>query len=587
MWKRIGRIFLLFPAIAFASELNFTASVDRTQVGLGKGFTLTISAQGDDIGGVPSPELPELPDFHILSRSSSQSTSIQFIDGKMSQRQSIDFVYVLSPKRLGKSIIAPVRLEYKGNLYETRAIEINVLGESTQRPPPQSPTVAPTAPEVPIKENLMLVASADRKSLYWGEQVVVEFTLYNRLHISDINLAEIPTFNGFWVKPIYDAKKIAFQRKSVDGKSYEVCLLKKSALFPLSSGELKISQMKLNVAVLKQSRDFFGLMGRTETVVVQSEPINIHVKPLPTNNKPGEFTGGVGEFTVEVSLDRTTSQAAEPVNFTIRIAGVGNISFMEKPGIPTTAGVRILDPEIKENLQIVGNRLKGYKEFRYPVIPQTDGEHIIPSINIAYFDPKDETYHTIKTDELRFIASQTAVATEFVPRSGLKILGSDINYIKSDLRVLKSGSFAPEWWLVFFYLGSLAIIAVAVLFQRHQARLSVDRAYARRLRSNRLVKQRLKEARTYLKGNDEKEFYAALSRAVLGYLGDRYNWDVHAMTKDELQQKLAKLDIEEEAIEKMMNLLNQSDIARFSPSLITVKEPEELLVQIREVLRKL
>lgn len=588
MWKKTGRIVvLLFPAIACASELNLTASVDRAEVSLGETLALTVSVHGENIGDVPSPTLPELPDFDIVGRSSSQETSIQFINGKMTQQQGIHFTYTLAPKKIGKSIIGPVKFEYEGETYETQRTEVNVVEGATQKSTPRSSRSTAPAQEAPIEENLMLLATVNRRDVYWGEEVVVEFALYSRLNISDVNLAELPAFNGFWVKSIYDAKRIAFQRESFDGRLYDVSVLKRSALFPLSSGELEISEMKLNVAVAQRSRDFFDFFGRTRTVTVQSEPVTINVKPLPTKNRPMEFTGGVGKFTIAASLDRAASEAAEPVNLTVRMEGAGNIPLVEKPAIPTISGVRILDPEIRKNVQAVGDRIKGYKEFRYPLLPQTDGEHLIPSIKVAYFDPEDEAYHILETEELRFTASQTAVATEFVPTSGLKVLGTDIRYIKPDLAQLQSQKFAPQWWLFFFYIGSLGLVGLSLLFQRHRSKLLTDRAYARRLQSNRMVKRRLKHAEMCLRRNDEKEFYSSLSKAALGYLGDRYNWEVHAMTNDELRKELVKKSVKAETIDKIMDLLNQCDIACFSPSLMTIKKPEELFSQVKDVLSEL
>jgi len=588
MWRKTGKILiLLFPTIVCASELSLTASVDRTEVGLGETLDLTVSVHGENIGDVPSPTLPELPDFEIIGRSSSQETSIQFTNGKMTQQQGIHFTYTLSPKKLGKASIGAVKLEYQDRTYETQTTEVNVVQGVTKKPSPRSSRSTPPEAELASQDNLMVVATANRREVYWGEEVVVEFALYSRLHMSDVNVVESPTFNGFWVKSVYDAKRLDFQRRSFNGKSYDVSVLKKCALLPLSSGELEIGEMSLSVAVVQRSRDFFDFFGRTRTVSIRSEPIVINVKPLPTENRPSEFTGGVGKFTIKASLDRVASEAAEPVNLTVRLEGAGNIPFIERPPIPAIPGVKILDPEIRENAELVGDRMKGYKEFRYPVLPQTDGEHLIPSIRIAYFDLEDETYRTLGTEELRFTASHTTAATEFVPTSGLKVLGTDIRFIKPDLTQLQSQRCAPQGWLIFVYIGSLGLIGLSLVFERHRARLLTDRAYARRLRSNRMMKRRLKQAETCLRENDEKEFYSSLSKATLGYLGDRYDWEVHAMTKDELRDQLTREKVREEVIDKILNLLDQCDVACFSPSLMTVKEPKELFSQVKDVLSEL
>ncbi len=588
MWIRIGKIFFLIHAILFAGELNFIATVDRTELGLGETIILTVSVQGEDIGSIPSPQLPDLPDFDIVGRSSSQSTSIQLINGKMSQQQTINFIYTLSPKKIGKSTIESCKLEFKGKTYQTQPITINVVKGTIKAPSktPPSSGMTPSEPDVPIKENLKIVASSNRRSVYIGEQVTVEFVLYNRFNISDLNLAEMPSFSGFWVEPIYDAKRLSFQRKSIGGKLYDVCLIKKSALFPMTSGKLKISNMKMNVVVAQAPRDFFDFFGRRKTVQIGSEPIFIDVKPLPMEGKPEEFTGGVGKFTIDASLDRKTSERAEPINLIVKVSGSGNIRLIEKPNISSVPGVKILDPEIKENIKITDNRVKGYKEFHYPLIPQVDGEHIVPKIKIAYFNPRDKKYHHIETEELKFTATQTAAATEEVVTAGLKVVGTDIDHIKPDVTYLKSQKFSEGKWIIFLYLGSLLIISVALFYHKHQTRLLTDKAYARKLRSNRLVKKRLKEAERHLKMNDTTQFHASLSKTMLGYIGDRYNLDVSALTQEQLIRELGQKGIKEEIINKVIELLNQCDTIRFSPE-IECKDPKSILETAKAILNQL
>jgi hypothetical protein len=51
------------------------------------------------------------------------------------------------------------------------------------------------------------------------------------------------------------------------------------------------------------------------------------------------------------------------------------------------------------------------------------------------------------------------------------------------------------------------------------------------------VKRRLKQAEQLLKKHDEKGFHAELSRALLGYLGDRLNLDTHALTREQLRPR--------------------------------------------------
>ena len=115
MWKKTGRMenskhksqrsklipllcLVLLCSITFAAEINFTASVDQTSVGIDDQIQLTVTVQGQDIGRVPNPELPALADFDRLGSTSSQSTNISIINGRMSQQQTISFIYWIDEK---------------------------------------------------------------------------------------------------------------------------------------------------------------------------------------------------------------------------------------------------------------------------------------------------------------------------------------------------------------------------------------------------------------------------------------------------------------------------------------------------------
>jgi len=570
-----------------AAEIEFNASVDQTTVGLGDQFTLTVTVQGQDMASVPKPELPELPDFNLLGNSSSQSTNIQFVNGKMSKQASVNFIYYLSAKKLGKLTIGPCKIKYKDEEYASQPIPIEVIKTSTARAQPSQPgrtSVGQT--NIPIEGNLFLSANSDKRTAYVGEQLTVDFTLYNRFQISDAGISKMPTFSGFWTEKIYDADKFNWKQKTVDGKQYNYMLLKRAALFPMSSGELIVSPMSLNIAVVQSSRDFFDFFGTTRSVKVESKPITINVKPLP-EGKPADFTGGVGKFSIQASLDKNSATGNEPINLTVKITGTGNIRLIEKPLIAPIPGLKIMDPEVKENIQVTGDIIKGSKTFTFPIIPQVDGKYSIPAIKMAYFDPDDKCYHSILTQPFECSASGCTQATPLVEATGMKVLGTDINYIKPDASVLKGTSFGiPKFaWLLYLLFPSM--IFLAFWYRSHLDKLSTDRGYARKHRSSGLVKKRLQLSEKYLKANELNNFYASLSQAVVGFIGDRYNMDMGARTKEQIQEELSRQGIHEDILSDIMALMEACDLFRFSPSSAPEMDPPSMLDKAKEVLSRL
>jgi len=575
---------------ALAAELNFSADADRTTVGLGEQFQLTVTVEGTNIGGVPRPQLPALEDFNQLGSTSSQSTNISLINGRMTQQQTISFIYFLSPKRVGNLAIPACKLNFKGTTYETQPIAITVTKESQAPPPPprqqpQSPFGFPGRPEPRSsgRGNIRLSASADRSSVYQGEQVTATYVLYTQAQIGDLGIKEMPGFTGCWAEKLYDAKELNWRTATLNGQRYNAATLKQVALFPTQSGTLKIDKMTVSGQLVVSGGFFFD---SAEPFEVSSDPITINVKPLPETGKPADFSGGVGDFKVAASLSRDSSVGGEPLTLAVKVTGAGNIGLVGEPKLAPISGVKVLSPETKQNTSTSGGRVAGERTFNFPLIPTADGKFVIPDITMSFFNPKTGSFYAQTTPRLEFIATG---ATGKVPlsesESGVKTLGSDILHIKPSAGASSALVPVARWsWLL--YVAGILVFGVGIVMGRHRRKLEQDRGYARRTRSSRLVKKGLAEATKLLAQGNEREFYAALNRAVIRYVGDRFNIESTGMTGDQLQAELAGRNVDPATVTSLLDLVASCDAARFSPGMARCT-PQETLEKARTVLERL
>ncbi|HTY07690.1 MAG TPA: hypothetical protein VMF29_00865, partial [Candidatus Edwardsbacteria bacterium] len=76
-------------------------------------------------------------------------------------------------------------------------------------------------------------------------------------------------------------------------------------------------------------------------------------------------------------------------------------------------------------------------------------------------------------------------------------------------------------------------------------------------------------------------------QAVLGYAGDRYNIETQAMTKDQLRDELARIGIDGAAAVRVIGIVEQCEIARFSPGLLADQDPRRLFEQAKTILSEL
>ncbi len=582
---------VLFSA-AVAAELNFSADVDRTTAGLGEQIQLTVTVEGTNIGGAPRPQLPALEDFSQLGSTSSQSTSISFINGRMTQQQTISFIYFLSAKRIGDVTIPACKLDFKGTTYQTQPIAITVTKESQAPPPPpqqrQSPFGFPDRPPPRSsgRANVRLTVSADRTSVYQGEQVTLTYVLYTQAQIGDLGIKNMPGFTGCWAEKLFDAKELSWRNATYDGQRYSAATLKQVALFPTQTGELKIDKMTVSGQAVVSGGFFFD---SAEPFEVSSDPITIHVKSLPELGRPADYGGGVGEFKVTASLSRDSSVGGEPLTLSVGISGTGNIGLVGEPKLGTISGVKVLSPETKQNTRTSDGLVAGERTFNYPLIPTADGKFVIPEGSMSFFNPKTGSYYTQTTPRLEFVATGATGKTPLADvESGVKTLGTDILHIKPAFGhafVIFPFSFLlPLSW--FFYPAGLVVMAFGIVMGRHRRKLEQDRGYARRNRSSRLVKKGLAEATKLLAQGDEREFHAALNRAVVRYVGDRFNIESTGMTGDQLQAELAGRNVDADTVAALLDLIASCDAARFSPGM-TRCAPQQTLEKARIVLERL
>ncbi len=573
---------------SFAAELSLSASVDRSTVGLGQEFTLTVTVQGEDMGSVPRPELPELADFNLLSQSQSSSTSVQIINGQMKKQSSVNFIYALSAKRMGKLTIGPCTLKYQGQEHQSQPIGIEVVKSSQPAAPPgaQAPPISAPQPGVPLEGNLFIAAAADRKTAFVGEQVNVEYVLYTRLRIGNIEMSQAPSFSGFWAEKLFDASKVDFQQRTVEGKKYNAMLLKKVALFPMAAGQHQAGPMELNIEVVQPPRDFFDFFGSSRAVKVASKQATVTAMPLPDEGRPPEFSGGVGQYALSASIDKAAATGSEPIALTVKVSGTGNVRMIERPELKTVPGLRILEPEVKESVQVSGSLVRGTKTFSYPIMAQADGSYRVPAFRMAFFDPKAKAYYSAEAGPFEFTATGCGQAAPLVEATGLKVLGTDISYIKPDAAGMKPWPAGPPPWTYALYAASLLMMAGSFAVRGHRERMEADRGYARKVRSGAAVRRRLKLAEACLKRDDIKEFYGALSQAVLGYAGDRFNLDTGALTREQLKERLADSGVRPDVIEELMGVAGACETARFSPE-SGRQAPRELMARAREAMGKL
>jgi hypothetical protein len=591
--------YLAAPPALLAGDVNFTASVDRSRVGVGDQFTLSFVLENAGMGGGGDLVLPDLSGFYVLS-GPNRSSSFQFINGRMSS--SVTTSYTLQPKSKGTYTIASASVKVGGKTYRSQPIRIEVVqGQPVPAPTAPGPSGGSTQGAVQsMGDNIFLRAVVDRDHVIQGEQVNLTFTLYTRLTVSDYAIRKAPVLTGFWSEESQQANNIQTTTKVIDGRRYRVGVLKRISLFPTQSGDLQIGPMEVEAAVKVQrerSRDPFDIFfqdpfGRTVSTMLRSDPITIHVDPLPPGAPPS-FRGAVGRFKMQASIDRQRAKTNEPVSLTVRLSGEGNVKLLEPPQVSLPPGMESYPPKVQDDIRGGGGIVSGTKTFEYLLIPRSPGKSRIEPILYSYFEPSSGRYVTLKSKALDVEVEPAALEATSGPgapvRSDVTVLNRDIRFIKLDDLHLggRGGYLFSRPLFIGMLLIPLFLFAGVVVYVKRSRRARGDLSILRRQRALKEVKKGLKEAQSALKGDRPGSFYPLLSQAVWRYLGDKLDINPGDYSVERMMTVLRSRGTSEEVVTGVKDLLDTFAMASYAPGGADSSALKEVLAKANSMISEL
>lgn len=598
---------LFFAQLRAQDDYTFEVKAP-TQVGVGQAFDIQFvisSTKAIEATNFRAPTFKGL-DIHF-GPSQSQSSSTTIINGQRSQTVSIILSYRVSAPKEGIINFAPASIDIAGKTYKTSGVSLQVTKAQQQqqayrgRSGGQTSRASANAPQpqqrpVTISDKDIFVrASANKRSVYEGEEIVLDYTLSTNVHVREYSIHKKPSSQGFW------QENITINPKPVTHGNTVSLNLEKSLIYPQRSGKLNIDPLEIEVIaqVMNRSRsrdpfeDFFnGFFNSSVQQIrktITSNRINFDVKPLPEKGKPESFKGNVGRFTFKSKIDKTTLKANEALTITITIGGSGNLRHIEAPTVLFPADFEVYEPQENENIQVSASGMTGNKTFQFLAIPRTQGSYIIPAIEFSYFDPVQGKYIEHQTEEFkitvnkgdeRFAATSNSVNDN-------PYLNRDIEFIKIRTSPLKQIDhkflFSPLFWglfaLPFFLLFALLIV---------RKRLDIRNADVIGLREKRALKEakrNLRKAEKFMLENNKDAFYVEISQALWGFLSKKFNIPVAELSIDNVHQTLLGKNIQTEHIEQFLKALENCEFARFAPNGNSAQSMQEVYDEALAVIR--
>ncbi len=582
---------LLLSSIVCLIALVAGAQTLRVQgpavVGLDEQFNLTFVFEGEE---QPSDfSWPASAEFKVVwGPQKGSSTSIQIINGKTTRSVQHTFTYVLMPTAKGKFPLPSASVKVKGQTVSSQPFLIEVVGNGASAPSggqsaSQSRPQQPSATGEIAADDLFMRLILSRNRAVVGEPVTATLKLYQRVSISGVDDARLPSFDGFWSQETETASQIQFRRETYNDKIYEAAVLKRWVLIPQRTGDIRIDPSELmcavNVRAPRRSGsifdDFFDDGYRTVRKRISTPALTFHVDPLPAG-APASFGGGVGEFTLSARLTKDSLRTHDATSLKVTLSGRGNVSLLEAPKVSFPPDMDVYDTKATENTDKASGGISGSKTFEYPFIPRSHGEFTIGPVQYTYYDVKQGRYVTLTSQPMTLRVAKGNVQEAApggptlpqVERKGVRNLGDDIRYVATRRPDLSRRSVflvgSVRYWVTAMLLV-LAALAIWLGLRRAAAR-KADVAGARNRAATKQALRRLKTAHDFLEKDLQTAFYEELHRALLGFVADKLNIGAEDLNKETIAQRLSEGGVPEGSVQAFTDLLDACEFARYAPS---------------------
>lgn len=593
MKTRLLSSFLIIAAVAFtarSAEIKFTATTERTRVTMGEQIVINATLVSDkNLGNPANPSVTPSSAYSVLGtdRRQSSSSSIQITNGKAVQKNEINyqFLYVITPQQNGSFVFPALEIVIDGVSYKTEPISFNVSNERVQNPD--------------VRVSMYL----NKKSLYTNEQAILTFKVAQKSN------SQTDVRNGFSaaIGKVMDAFKKDFSlsplftnqitttSENINGERYNIYALRFS-LVPITAGSYSIAQIPFEYQELRKASsrsrgdpffdDFFGMnnfFGGGMQAVPKSSlsgPFTIQVKPLPP--APPGFSGAVGRFTLNTSIDKSEVPAGEALTLKLTIKGSTKPGSMGDITLPQIPDCEIFKPETQVWADTGVSGITAKKLYKYLLIPRQEGTLVIPPVKFPYFDPETGKFKTAASEPVEITVTRGKAGTKqenrYMTQEEIREVGQDIRYIKTDVK-LKNQTERPYREPVFYVLFPLPflIIMLSLLYKFQYTRREKNAVFHVRRKALSSARRKLLQIKKQISKFSNSDYLGKISDTIEQFISQKFGFPATGRTLDELRAELLKYNSDEKTVADLTGFIEHLDSYRFGGSVLDEKSRSSIL----------
>lgn len=400
----------LLLSLGTMSAQTFEVKVSESEVLAETPFELAFVLTGGEAAEIA---FPPLDGFEIIS-GPDESPSMVNVNGSL-QQQTI-YRFQLQAARPGSKRIGPATATLGTTVLSTDLIEIRVSARQEELSPEDLRLRA--ALERSLGKNIRVEATPSSTSLYEGEPFTLTYDLWVDAQLSSqvgsISRQSTPQFQGFSaiIQPSRTDRSLELKR----GKRYLRTRISEYRLIAQSPGRFQLDTLQVGMTVaiprsgrrpqndLEAFQRQFKPGFREYRYLLASNSPAVTIKALPSNGKPVDFSGLVGNLNASATLSDTSVQTGEELHLVLRIEGEADYGLLSPPVLQVPPGFESYPPRVTSNEDAT------VLELDYTLVAREPGGYSLEFPEISYFDPARKRYRTIGGGSVEIIAEGESLA---------------------------------------------------------------------------------------------------------------------------------------------------------------------------------
>jgi hypothetical protein len=556
-----SQILVAQPPVDVDSPVTASATFDPAVAAPGETVFYRVDLDAS-AGMIQWPDKLSFPDgVRVISRASGEI--MQAIAGRY--RPLTSYVYELRATNAGR--------------YSLPAFTVRVSGQPVTIPAAEFSCVRDKPASLPSAPALTLEASAT--NVYLGEPLTLQ--------------VQLPTLPGTSVQVVNDIQFIGDGFMSDKTSARQVIKMVEyngrqipAYVFAQTVTPIGAGERTLRAQGFTAGRNFNGpitITGRVvlggglpHYVLLLSNPVKIHVRPLPVAGRLPGFTGGIGQFICgppQLATNRLHVGMPVELKVNVNAVGTGNANRLVPPPPPRLDDWQIIpDPDGK---------------FSYTLIPMTDHVTATPAIPFSTFNPQSGKY-----TDLTIPSVPVTVAPEKLPE---RIPASDFAGTPPAAPALSGLADAPgrpaalkplqlRGWFIALQLLPVLLFIDLWQWARHRRYLEAHPEIVRRRKARRALRRENARRKKAVAAGDAAGFLRHAVAALRVVCAPRYPANPQALVCADVLAQLTGPEKQGRPGETVRIIFSAAD-SEFSPAATAAASLLDLEPDLAAVLQQL